>query len=349
MTSSKASTSPFSSYTRRLAPLAQRLAPLGRRFALLQRKLTPLGQRLPPALEGVLHRGDPGTILLRQPARDEDIVNSFRLALGRTPTEESIAGKRGKTVGELMATLLASQEFREKGLPALLGEPDPWSARHPQEWADLEDYLFDRFGAVLEGNEASRRDYLLRIISHRNGALFRQLRALKGSVPADLVHDLKQACAKSAGAGARNGLDADGVRAITMLFLGRYPNANDDVTARAALGSSRLVKRLLSSAECDTNVLQAVVDGRSLPHCRSEATPPDWVRIALARTLKLTPKGRRAIRAASSWEVLLGVILKDDHFERVYLPQKPGKPGFTAAARVRQAREALGVVDFHAI
>lgn len=322
MTSSKASTSPFSSYKRRLATLQRRLAP--------------------SFIEGILGRGDSGAALLRQPAGDDDIINWFRLTLGRTPNVESIAAKRGMTVGELMATLLGSREFEAKALPALLGGLDLWRAQRPKEWGDLEDYMVVRFGALLEGNEMGRLDYLARVLAHRGGAVFRQVRALKGTVRAELLEDLQRAWARSSATAEENGLDMEAVRAVTMLFLGRYPNGNDDVRARAALGSPRLVKRLLSSAECDATVLQAILGGQALPHERVEPVPPEWLKAALARGMDLTPKARRAVRAAGSWASVLEVILKDERFERAHLSQKPGKPGFAAAARLKQARELLG-------
>lgn len=142
-------------------------------------------------------------------------------------------------------------------------------------------------------------------------------------------------------AGATEALpEAAYVQAVTLAFLGRFLNENDDVHERIALGRTELVRRVLLSSECAERVVPPLAAGEMLPQVRYQPTPSRWLREAIAQIPSLTAEAVPRIRRAASWNELLSTILSDDGFSAEYLDASGQSERMERVALIRQAARA---------
>lgn len=265
-------------------------------------------------------------------ASDEDIQNLFLLFLGRRADESAIAGKRGGSIAQVTERLVCSEEFLTKVLPQLESSEVLAGQATPAEITPLRSLAESWFGvqkpptdwgALLASSLATRRLQKLLRDSKRSRA--KEVAARLASLPTPRTAELAES----------------EVRGLSLVLLGRYPNARDSIADRIKLGRVKLVRRLLTSAECESSVLDPALEGRALPHEGVSREVPDWVSGIVVSELVLSDEALARLRATKQWAPFLGALLGDPRFRSEYLSGPAGDPAFLRSLKAERAAEAL--------
>jgi O-antigen biosynthesis protein len=131
------------------------------------------------------------------------------------------------------------------------------------------------------------------------------------------------------------------------LALGREPESAAVVDEKLTQPRAGLLPDFFSSSEFEQNVRSPVATGAPLGAPLFQERLPDSLKMWAADFAPLTPDGRAAARAASSWPQLFRTLFSDAAFGDAVLNEttRPANPAFLASLEVREQVEALGRVE----
>lgn len=272
-----------------------------------------------------------------------DIIQLFRLCLGRSPSEATVTDKMNQSRSMVLSQILGSKEFAQQVLPFLGTNESRLRHSSKVERMELAQFLRTYLSSDEDLTRLTKSALLLMLLKGPARPTLTTL-TQRGHWGQELLFTKLGQAPRLLN--LSDEMESEDVRVLMMLFLGRYPFNTDDLNERSRPGRKALVDKLLFSLECQERLLEPAIVGHPLPHSTEERSPSPSLISRVGRIFSLAERTLQSPIKESSWETLLASVLSAESFRKEFLGLDPNSENYFSQHLVLRAAQVLrGATD----